>query len=49
MIECPKCQLENNDGAKFCTSCGTRLDEPQARPTRRLEDLPTPTVPVKNL
>jgi len=49
MIECPKCQQENNDGAKFCTRCGARLDEPQARPTRRLEDLPAPTVPVKNL
>ncbi len=49
MNKCPKCQQENNDGAKFCTHCGTKLEEPQARPTKRLDDLPAPTIPVKNL
>lgn len=47
MNECPKCKHDNNEGAKFCTRCGSKLEEPKAKPTKRLVDLPSPTVPLK--
>ena len=25
-MECPKCQYENREGAKFCRKCGARLE-----------------------
>ncbi len=25
-MKCPKCQFENEEGAKFCLECGERLD-----------------------
>ena len=25
-MQCPKCQFENVDGAKFCNECGCRLE-----------------------
>jgi hypothetical protein len=25
-MECPKCQFENREGAKFCKKCGDRLE-----------------------
>jgi len=25
-MECPKCQLENREGAKFCIECGGKLE-----------------------
>ncbi len=49
MIECPKCKHMNNEGAKFCTRCGTTMEEPQAKPTKRLDDIPVPTVPLKSI
>jgi membrane protease subunit (stomatin/prohibitin family) len=27
-VECPNCKAHNPAGAKFCSSCGTRLEEP---------------------
>lgn len=30
-MNCPKCNKELREGAKFCTSCGTRLAEAQAQ------------------
>ena len=29
-IECPNCSAHNPEGAKFCSSCGTRLEVPAA-------------------
>ncbi len=26
---CKNCNTNNNDGAKFCVSCGQKLEEPQ--------------------
>jgi protein phosphatase len=46
MSECPKCKHMNNEGAKFCTKCGTKLEEPQARPTKRLDTIPAATIPL---
>ncbi len=47
MNECSKCKHINNEGAKFCTRCGSKLEEPQAKPTKKLADLPSPTIPLK--
>lgn len=35
MIKCPICGLEHEDGASFCTECGTKLhsEQPKAAPT----------------
>ena len=33
MLSCPNCGHENADGARFCSSCGTRLDQ-AAEPAR---------------
>ncbi len=46
MSECPKCKHVNNEGAKFCTKCGTKLEEPQARPTKRLDKISAATIPL---
>ena len=27
MMKCPKCETENQDGAKFCRSCGNPLEQ----------------------
>jgi class 3 adenylate cyclase/tetratricopeptide (TPR) repeat protein len=27
-VQCPQCQHENRDGAKFCNDCGARLESP---------------------
>jgi len=26
-MQCPKCQHENQDGAKFCDECGTKVGD----------------------
>jgi len=37
-MKCPKCQTENESGARFCANCGSRLSAPRpaaaAGPTR---------------
>jgi uncharacterized membrane protein YvbJ len=27
LMQCPKCQHENRDGAKFCDECGTKVGD----------------------
>ena len=37
--QCPKCNSENTDTARFCSDCGTQLTPPKDRPaqTRTIE------------
>ena len=35
MKYCPRCSKENPDSAKFCASCGTCLNQPLLKPSRR--------------
>jgi len=51
MIICPKCRTENDDDARFCTSCGTELPT-QSAPNSQPQDassqqaLPPPPPPA---
>ena len=37
-IKCPKCGNELEEGSRFCTSCGSRLGQTPAPPTKRQSD-----------
>jgi tRNA A-37 threonylcarbamoyl transferase component Bud32 len=38
MSRCPHCATELEDGARFCGSCGKKIDPPAARPASPLEE-----------
>ena len=44
MIKCPKCNAELEDGAKFCTACGEKL-EAAAQPQQAIPEAPKTEAP----
>ena len=44
MIKCPKCNAELEDGAKFCTTCGEKL-EAAAQPQQAIPEAPKTEAP----
>ena len=44
-MRCPSCGNENRDEAKFCDSCGTRLEAPDAAPVEAAAGTPTGALP----
>lgn len=47
MQRCSKCNYYNDDGASFCSSCGTSLTSPVDQP-QPIYQQPTPTAPPAN-
>lgn len=44
---CPKCNAENPEGSKFCTNCGTPLEQPQQAAPEQPAQQPIPEQPAQ--